>query len=365
MSKKVGVRFKTGGKIYDFDSGAFVLNVDDPVIVETEKGLGFGVVAVAPEPQTTKQQQEGKQKLKKVYRLATEKDFAQREQNTVLEERAHAYCLEAIKRLKLQMNLFSVESTFDTSRLTFFFTADGRVDFRQLVKILVKEFRVRIEMRQVGIRNQAKMCGGLGRCGRELCCSSFLNKFEPVSIRMAKEQGLSLNPTKISGQCGRLMCCLTYENETYLHQKKGFPKIGKMVNTEMGRGKVIRHNPLARQFTIRTEEGKEIDMGPDQLIPGTPQARGPRDGGGPREGGGSGGPAKGDGPKRGEGPKMGEGPRSSGAPRDRSERRSSQARRSQGRKPPGSGRKTGGRSAGGRKPERGKGKTSAKQPPQP
>jgi cell fate regulator YaaT (PSP1 superfamily) len=264
MSKKVGVRFKSGGKIYDFDCGAFVLNMGDPVIVETEKGLGLGVVAVAPEPIPA--EQEGKNKLKKVFRLATEKDFAQQEQNAALEERAHAFCLEAIKRLKLQMNLFSVESTFDTSRLTFFFTADGRVDFRQLVKILVKEFRVRIEMRQVGIRNQAKMCGGLGRCGRELCCSAFLNRFEPVSIRMAKEQGLSLNPTKISGQCGRLMCCLTYENETYIHQKKGFPKLGKMVNTEAGRGKVIRHNPLARQFTIRTEEGKEIDLNPEQVI---------------------------------------------------------------------------------------------------
>ncbi|MEJ2639099.1 MAG: stage 0 sporulation family protein, partial [Desulfosarcinaceae bacterium] len=266
MGKKVGVRFKSGGKIYDFDCGAFVLNAGDPVIVETEKGLGFGVVTVAPEP--IPEEEAGKNKLKKVFRLATEKDFAQREQNAVLEKRAHAFCLEAIKRLKLQMNLFSVESTFDTSRLTFFFTADGRVDFRQLVKILVKEFRVRIEMRQVGIRNQAKMCGGLGRCGRELCCSAFLNKFEPVSIRMAKEQGLSLNPTKISGQCGRLMCCLTYENETYIHQKKGFPKLGKMVDTELGRGKVIRHNPLARQFTIRTEAGKEIDLGPDQLIRG-------------------------------------------------------------------------------------------------
>jgi cell fate regulator YaaT (PSP1 superfamily) len=266
MGKKVGVRFKSGGKIYDFDCGAFVLNMGDPVIVETEKGLGFGVVAIAPEPIPA--EQEGNNKLKKVFRLAAEKDFAQLEQNSALEERAHIYCLEAIKRLKLQMNLFSVESTFDTSRLTFFFTADGRVDFRQLVKILVKEFRVRIEMRQVGIRNQAKMCGGLGRCGRELCCSAFLNKFEPVSIRMAKEQGLSLNPTKISGQCGRLMCCLTYENETYIHQKKGFPKLGKTVNTEMGRGKVIRHNPLARQFTIRTEEGKEIDLIPDQVIRG-------------------------------------------------------------------------------------------------
>jgi cell fate regulator YaaT (PSP1 superfamily) len=314
MSKKVGVRFKTGGKIYDFDSGAFVLNVDDPVIVETEKGLGFGVVAVAPEP--LDQQKEGKSKLKKVFRLATEKDFAQREQNAKLEECAHGFCLEAIKRLKLQMNLFSVESTFDTSRLTFFFTADGRVDFRQLVKILVKEFRVRIEMRQVGIRNQAKMCGGLGRCGRELCCSSFLNKFEPVSIRMAKEQGLSLNPTKISGQCGRLMCCLTYENETYIRQKKGFPKLGKMINTEMGRGKVIRHNPLFRQFTIRTEEGKEIEMGPDQVIRG-PSPKGPspdeRPQGGGQEGASQGRRPQGGRSQRRTPPKRGAAKRSQGS----------------------------------------------------
>jgi cell fate regulator YaaT (PSP1 superfamily) len=349
MSKKVGVRFKTGGKIYDFDCGAFVLNLDDPVIVETEKGLGFGLVAVAPEP--IAKQKEEKNKLRKVFRLATEKDFAQLRQNGKLEERAHAYCLEAIKRLKLQMNLFSVESTFDTSRLTFFFTADGRVDFRQLVKILVKEFRVRIEMRQVGIRNQAKMCGGLGRCGRELCCSSFLSKFEPVSIRMAKEQGLSLNPTKISGQCGRLMCCLTYENETYVQQKRGFPKLGKMVNTEMGRGKVIRHNPLARQFTIRTEEGREVDMGPDKVIRGPAQSKGPQ------EGAAQGGSAKSDAPRNG------------GSPKDRSKGRSSHPRRPQGKKQTGGGRRSGPRNAGapsnagGRKLDRRRSEASAKGAP--
>ncbi|MEJ2641799.1 MAG: stage 0 sporulation family protein [Desulfosarcinaceae bacterium] len=318
MGKKVGVRFKSGGKIYDFDCGAFVLNMGDPVIVETEKGLGFGVVAVAPEP--IPKEQEGNNKLKKVFRLATEKDFAQREQNAALEERAHAFCLEAIKRLNLQMNLFAVESTFDTSRLTFFFTADGRVDFRQLVKILVKEFRVRIEMRQVGIRNQAKMCGGLGRCGRELCCSAFLNKFEPVSIRMAKEQGLSLNPTKISGQCGRLMCCLTYENETYIHQKKGFPKLGKMVNTELGRGKVIRHNALARQFTIRTEEGKELDLVPDQVIRGPAPKEAPGD------------PSRGK-PKQGQRSSGGKAQKKSSSQRG-PDRRGQEKRRGEGKQPP-------------------------------
>ncbi len=262
MYKIVGVRFKPSGKIYDFDGGVFVLNIGDPVIVETEKGLGFGTVAIAP--------QEGKAKkpdktLKKVFRKATAEDFEQIEKNKALEKRAHEFCLNRVKELGLQMNLFAVESTFDASRLTFFFTADGRVDFRQLVKILVKEYRLRIEMRQVGIRNQAKMCGGLGRCGREFCCSSFLHKFEPVSIRMAKEQGLSLNPTKISGQCGRLMCCLTYENDTYIALKKNFPKIGKMIKSKAYEGKVIRHNLLGRRIVIRNKDGQEVEVDVDNI----------------------------------------------------------------------------------------------------
>lgn len=262
MNKIVGIRFKPGGKIYDFDGGVFVLNIGDPVIVETEKGLGFGNVAVEPVEGPPK---DPSKPLKKVFRKATEEDFEQIKKNEALEKRAHEYCLNCIQDLGLQMNLFTVESTFDTSRLTFFFTADGRVDFRQLVKILVKEFRLRIEMRQVGIRNQAKMCGGLGRCGREFCCSSFLNKFEPVSIRMAKEQGLSLNPTKISGQCGRLMCCLTYENDTYMALKKDFPKIGKKIKLKDQEGKVIRHNVLARSIVIRNSDGQEIEIGVDDL----------------------------------------------------------------------------------------------------
>ena len=164
------------------------------------------------------------------------------------------------------MNLFTVESTFDTSRLTFFFTAEGRVDFRQLVKRLVKQFRVRIEMRQVGIRNQAKMCGGLGRCGRELCCSLFIEKFEPVSIRMAKKQNLSLNPTKISGQCGRLMCCLTFENETYRELEAGFPKLGKTVKLNCGPGKVIRHHLICQRMTVRMSDGEEKDVHLNDVI---------------------------------------------------------------------------------------------------
>lgn len=264
MIKKVGIRFKSGGKIYDFCCGAFVLNVGDQVIVETEKGLGFGTVETPPE--VIEESESSGKPLKKVFRKANEKDLNQVEYNQVLEREAHAFCQRSIKSLGLQMNLFSVESTFDASRLTFFFTADGRVDFRQLVKILVKQFRVRIEMRQVGIRNQAKMCGGMGRCGRVFCCSSFMEKFEPVSIRMAKQQGLSLNPTKISGQCGRLMCCLTFENETYRKLKQDFPKIGKVIETKSGTGKVTRHNVICNRLTVRLEDGGEAEISLDDVI---------------------------------------------------------------------------------------------------
>lgn len=216
MDKVVGIRFKPAGKIYDFSCGSFVLKTGDHVIVETENGLGFGVVATPPVQIENK---ESSHPLKKVYRPATENDFNQVMKNSESEQKAYEYCRQCIAELGLEMNLFRTESNFDASKITFFFTADGRVDFRKLVKMLVKEFRTKIEMRQVGIRNQAKMCGGVGRCGRELCCAAFMTKFDPVSIRMAKKQGLSLNPTKISGVCGRLMCCLTFENDAY--EKKG------------------------------------------------------------------------------------------------------------------------------------------------
>lgn len=260
--KKVGIRFKQAGKVYDFDSGAFVLNAGDNVIVETEQGLGFGTVVASPEAYDDEKLEKP---LKKVYRLATQKDFAQIQINRESERTAHAFCLKCIKELGLEMNLFTVESTFDANKLTFFFTADGRVDFRQLVKMLVRELGCRIEMRQVGIRNQTKMTGGLGRCGRRTCCSTFLEKFEPVSIRMAKEQGLSLNPTKISGQCGRLMCCLTFENETYKALKKNLPKIGKTVETKKGKGKVVRLNPICSRLTVRLESGTETEMDLDEI----------------------------------------------------------------------------------------------------
>ncbi len=210
--KIIGIRFKPAGKIYHFNCGAYVLKVGDKVLVETEHGLGFGIVTTPP---VVIDPDQSKQPLKKIYRPATEDDLKQLEANTTAENQAYQFCSESIKSLDLEMNLFAVESNFEGSKLTFFFTADGRVDFRKLVKLLVKQFRSKIEMRQVGIRNQAKMCGGIGRCGRQLCCSCFLTKFDPVTIKMAKKQGLSLNPTKISGVCGRLMCCLTFEYDYY------------------------------------------------------------------------------------------------------------------------------------------------------
>jgi len=263
MGKVVGVKFKTSGTVYNFDCGAFVLNCGDHVIVETENGLAFGTVVVPPEPSDKKSTDK---QLKKVFRLATDKDFFQKEKNTDAEKSAYAFCQKTIEELELKMNLFAVESSFDASKLTFFFTSDGRVDFRQLVKTLVQEFGKRIEMRQVGIRNQAKMCGGIGRCGREICCSAFIDKFDPVSIRMAKEQSLSLNPTKISGQCGRLMCCLKFEYETYKSLKKKFPKIGKKIDTPSGKGKVTRHNVSCNRLAVKLENGTELEIGLDDIL---------------------------------------------------------------------------------------------------
>ena len=261
MIKVAGVKFKTAGKIYDFKSSAFVLKEGDPVIVETEQGLGFGKIAITPF-----EVEHIEKKLKEIVRVATKDDFLKREEIKKLEKKAFDFCTQCINDLDLLMNLFSVESTFDQNKLTFFYTADGRIDFRELIKLLVKEFSIRIEMRQVGIRNLSKHCGGIGKCGRELCCSSFMHTFEPVSIKMAKEQGLSLNPTKISGVCGRLMCCLTFENETYKNLKRQMPKLGRKITIEEGKGKVIRQNVLKESITIRLEDNTEIEKTIQELM---------------------------------------------------------------------------------------------------
>lgn len=212
MIKVVGIRFKPAGKIYYFDPGQFQIELDNSVIVETVRGLEFGKVVIGnreiPE-------QEAVLPLKKVIRLATQEDEAQMEINRGKEIEAKETCLRKIIEHNLPMKLIDVEYTFDGSKVIFYFTAEGRVDFRELVKDLAAVFRTRIELRQIGVRDEAKMLGGIGSCGRVLCCASFLGDFEPVSIRMAKDQNLSLNPTKISGICGRLMCCLKYESEGY------------------------------------------------------------------------------------------------------------------------------------------------------
>ncbi len=255
MIKIAGVKFKKAGKIYDFKSDAFVLKEGDCVIVETEQGFGFGKIATAPV-----EIKKRKKKLKQIVRVATQEDFLKREEIKILEKKAHDFCLQSISNLKLLMNLFSVEGTFDQNKLTFFYTADGRIDFRELIKLLVKEFKLRIEMRQVGIRNLSKHCGGVGKCGRELCCSSFMRTFEPVSIKMAKEQGLSLNPTKISGVCGRLMCCLTFENKTYKSLKRSMPKLGKTITTKEGKGRVVRQNVLKESVLVHIDEDTQIEI---------------------------------------------------------------------------------------------------------
>ncbi|NOY69817.1 MAG: stage 0 sporulation protein [Deltaproteobacteria bacterium] len=249
MINLVGVRFKPAGKIYDFNGGAYVLATGDHVIVETEHGLSFGTVS-APPSRVAKSDID--KPLKKVYRPATVDDVHKVHLNTGLEQQAHSHCRQCITTLDLKMNLFSVESNFDGSKLTFFFTADGRVDFRNLVKMLAKRFKTKIEMRQVGIRNQAKMCGGIGRCGRELCCSSFMARFDPVTIKMAKKQRLSLNPTKISGACGRLMCCLSFEYRHYdadkspcaknCQKKNSRPPANLPANSKKQHGRQIQKN---------------------------------------------------------------------------------------------------------------------------
>lgn len=217
MVNVVGVRFKEAGKIYYFDPGDLVINANQDVIVETVRGLEYGKAVIGNRQVS---EEEVVLPLKKVIRVATPEDTNQMEQTKGKEEEAKNICMQKILDHNLPMKLVDVEYTFDSSKVIFYFTAEGRVDFRELVKDLAAVFRTRIELRQIGVRDEAKMLGGIGTCGRVLCCSSFLGDFEPVSIKMAKEQNLSLNPTKISGICGRLMCCLKYESDCYECQKK-------------------------------------------------------------------------------------------------------------------------------------------------
>ena len=239
MAIIIGVKFKGAGKVYYFDPDEAILNAGDYVVVETSRGIECGTVTFG----NREINDDGLNRpLKKIIRPATAEDIAHLEDNRKKEEKAYGICLKKIIEHNLKMKLVTVEYTFDNNKILFYFTADGRVDFRELVKDLAGIFRTRIELRQIGVRDESKMLGGLGICGREFCCKGFLSDFQPVSIKMAKEQGLSLNPVKISGTCGRLMCCLKYEQEAYSDLLKKTPKIGAYVSTPDGKGTVVDQN---------------------------------------------------------------------------------------------------------------------------
>ena len=254
MINVIGVRFKQAGKIYYFSPAEFLIKKGNYVIVETARGVEFGECVIG-----IKQikEEEIVSALKSVIRIADEKDINKHKENKNKEKDALDICLEKIKEHNIDMKLIDVEYTFDNHKVIFYFTADGRVDFRELVKDLATIFKTRIELRQIGVRDEAKMIGGLGPCGRAMCCSTFLGDFASVSIKMAKEQNLSLNPTKISGICGRLMCCLNYEQTTYEDIRKRLPKVGSIVKTEEGNGEVVGNSIVKEIVKVKVKRGDE------------------------------------------------------------------------------------------------------------
>lgn len=258
MITVVGVRFRTAGKIYYFDPGKLTISLNDHVIVETARGIEFGTVIIAP---TDMPDDKVIKPLKPVIRLATAEDEKTEARNRQREKEAFRICLDKIQKRNMEMKLVDAEYTFDNNKLLFYFTADGRIDFRELVKDLASVFRTRIELRQIGVRDETKILGGIGICGRPLCCNTFLSEFAPVSIKMAKEQNMSLNPSKISGVCGRLMCCLKNEEETYEYLNSRLPSIGDRVTTnDRLKGEVQSVNILRQtvKILIEVDDEKEI-----------------------------------------------------------------------------------------------------------
>ena len=255
MKKIIGVKFKKPGKIYFFDPGDLKISKNDNVIVETTMGEEIGVVIV---PNREIEESKLTTPLKKVMRIATKEDLDSQMKYKSKEPEAFRICKEKIKKYKLDMNLIDVEYKFDGSKILFYFTADGRIDFRELVKDLASVFRTRIELRQIGVRDEVKRIGGNGVCGRELCCCTFLNNFETVSIKMAKEQNIALNPSKISGNCGRLMCCLKYEQDVYSEKLSRLPKVGALVKTESGEGTVESVEVLKEVLKVKIKDGDDF-----------------------------------------------------------------------------------------------------------
>ncbi len=277
MNKVVGVRFKQAGKIYYFAPANNQVDMDDFVIVETARGIEYGQVVTHVKEVEDK---EIVSPLKPIIRKATPADSIKVEENKKKEKEAFAICQKKIEARKLEMHLVDVEYTFDVGKIIFYFTAEGRIDFRELVKDLAAIFRTRIELRQIGVRDEAKLLGGIGCCGRPLCCASFLGDFEPVSIRMAKDQNLSLNPTKISGICGRLLCCLKYENDQYVADKKRqrkackqgerentfTPKPGLVVVTPMGEGRIVSVNRREQTLAVELSQGNVVNVSVDEVV---------------------------------------------------------------------------------------------------
>lgn len=264
MIEVIGVRFKKAGKVYYFDPNEFKMAIDDFVIVETARGVELGKVVVVNK---LIDKNDVVLPLKQVIRIADETDKQNLIDNEEKALEALRVCYDKINDHQLDMNLVDVEYTFDRNKVIFYFTAEGRIDFRELVKDLAAEFKTRIELRQIGVRDEAKLLGGIGPCGRMLCCSTFLGDFEPVSIKMAKDQSLSLNPAKISGLCGRLMCCLKYENDTYEDAKRQLPDVGETVQTKHGEGKVVGLNLLEKIVQIELSENRNvIEYSLDEII---------------------------------------------------------------------------------------------------
>ena len=257
MGKIIGVQFQKNGKLYYFDANGFEIKAGDYVVVDTARGLDLGEVTMGVREID---ESSWRTPLKKTIRIATEQDIQHSRENRQKEKEAFSICQKKIAEHKLEMKLVSVEYAFDNSKILFFFTANGRVDFRSLVKDLASIFKMRIELRQIGVRDEAKMLGGLGPCGRPICCGSFLEQFQPVSIKMAKEQNLSLNPTKISGVCGRLMCCLKYEQDHYEQTRKKMPRIGREVETPDGTGPVTDLNIVKETVFVRLTNGDTSEI---------------------------------------------------------------------------------------------------------
>ncbi|MDY6856005.1 MAG: regulatory iron-sulfur-containing complex subunit RicT [Thermodesulfobacteriota bacterium] len=251
----VGVKFRDNDKIYNFDTAGIFLQTNDKVVVETERGVGIATVVRNADGQDFSSEN---RTLKKVLRKANKNDIELELKNREKEVETYEICLEEIIRCQLPMKLVKVEYLFDGSKIIFYFTAEGRVDFRELVKRLAHRLHTRIEMRQIGVRNETKIIGGIGSCGREFCCKTFLKDFEPVSVKIAKEQNLALNPAKISGVCGRLMCCLTFERHIYIDLKKDMPKCGKKVVVPQGKGEIKEQYLFEQKVAVELENGKEV-----------------------------------------------------------------------------------------------------------